>query len=171
MPRRASQVSKRQARRAPPSLQRHPGPVRCTRSACSHARTRGQGQGRKKKKFFQKGSNGAPQGNMPPTRPATRSAARKANAMTRTAGPREFVGPMDHSYRVVNGNVADGPPSTIQITSNGHNGDYYQDPYAARSAPPFAKTRLRASSASSMISFSRPRSTRPQRNSASRSSL
>ena len=37
-------------------------------------------------------------------------------------GPREFVGPMDHSYRAVNGNVADGPPSTIQITSNGHGG-------------------------------------------------
>ena len=31
-------------------------------------------------------------------------------------GPRTFVGPMDHSYRAVNGNVADGPASTIQIT-------------------------------------------------------
>jgi len=39
-------------------------------------------------------------------------------------GPREFVGPMDHSYRTVNGNIADGPPSTIQIT-NGH----YQDAF------------------------------------------
>ena len=29
---------------------------------------------------------------------------------------REFVGPMDHSYRIVNGNIADGPPSTIPIT-------------------------------------------------------
>ena len=36
---------------------------------------------------------------------------------------------MDHSYRLVNGNVADGPPSTIQITSNGHNGGHYQDAY------------------------------------------
>ena len=33
----------------------------------------------------------------------------------RQKGPRAFVGPMDHSYRAVNGNVADGPPSTIQI--------------------------------------------------------
>ena len=33
---------------------------------------------------------------------------------------------MDHSYRVANGNVADGPPSTIQISSNGHSGAYYQ---------------------------------------------
>ncbi len=28
-------------------------------------------------------------------------------------GPTSFVGPMDHSYRMVNGNVADGPPSTM----------------------------------------------------------
>jgi hypothetical protein len=41
-------------------------------------------------------------------------------------GPRSFVGPMDHSYRVVNGNFADTPPSTIeaygnhQSRSNGH---------------------------------------------------
>ncbi len=36
---------------------------------------------------------------------------------------------MDHSYRVANGNVADGPPSTIQITNGGHNG-LYQDNFA-----------------------------------------
>jgi hypothetical protein len=49
-------------------------------------------------------------------------------------GPREFVGPMDHSYRVVNGNVSDGPPSTIQITSNGHS-SHYQESYVAPAAP------------------------------------
>jgi hypothetical protein len=42
-------------------------------------------------------------------------------------GPRSFVGPMDHSYRVVNGNFADTPPSTIEThgnygRSNGHGG-------------------------------------------------
>jgi hypothetical protein len=42
-------------------------------------------------------------------------------------GPRQFVGPMDHSYRVANGNVADGPPSTIPFQANGH-GAYYNDP-------------------------------------------
>ncbi|MDP9038423.1 MAG: response regulator [Acidobacteriota bacterium] len=31
----------------------------------------------------------------------------------RDRGPRGFVGPMDHSYRAVNGNFADGPPSTL----------------------------------------------------------
>jgi hypothetical protein len=33
-------------------------------------------------------------------------------------GPRGFVGPMDHSYRVVNGNFADAPPSTIEAYGN-----------------------------------------------------
>ena len=44
---------------------------------------------------------------------------RASGSKGKQKGPREFVGPMDHSYRVANGNVADGPPSTIQIT-NGH---------------------------------------------------
>ncbi|MDE3104002.1 MAG: response regulator [Acidobacteriota bacterium] len=37
-------------------------------------------------------------------------------------GPRGFVGPMDHSYRAVNGNFADGPPSTIETGGNGNYG-------------------------------------------------
>ena len=41
-------------------------------------------------------------------------------------GPRNFVGPMDHSYREVNGNFADAPPSTIETGNynrrNGHGG-------------------------------------------------
>ena len=59
-------------------------------------------------------------------------------------GPREFVGPMDHSYRVVNGNMADGPPSTIQITSNGH-GSHFQDAYVPPAPAPIredAPTRI-----------------------------
>ena len=39
----------------------------------------------------------------------------------RDRGPRSFVGPMDHSYRVANGNFADAPPSTIE-THGGHRG-------------------------------------------------
>jgi hypothetical protein len=42
---------------------------------------------------------------------------------------------MDHSYRIVNGNIADGPPSTIQIASNGH-GSHYQDAYVAQPTVP-----------------------------------
>jgi hypothetical protein len=37
-------------------------------------------------------------------------------------GPRSFVGPMDHSYRVVNGNFADTPPSTIDAHSGNYQG-------------------------------------------------
>jgi len=33
-----------------------------------------------------------------------------------------FVGPMDHSYRVVNGNVFDVPPATIEVHGNGGGG-------------------------------------------------
>ena len=51
---------------------------------------------------------------------------------------------MDHSYRMVNGNVADGPPSTIQMMGNGH-GSYYPDAYAPQPAVPIredAPTRI-----------------------------
>ena len=37
-----------------------------------------------------------------------------------------FVGPMDHSYRVVNGNMADTPHSSAEFRGNGQNG-YYVD--------------------------------------------
>jgi hypothetical protein len=50
-------------------------------------------------------------------------------------GPRQFVGPMDHSYRVANGNIADGPPSTIPFQSNGH-GAYYNDTPSSRGITP-----------------------------------
>ncbi len=84
-----------------------------------------QGQGRKKKKFFQKGSNA------PAPSPGNSTAPQQQpKRKQKQRGPREFVGPMDHSYRAVNGNVADGPASTIQITSNGH-GSYYPDAYQA----------------------------------------
>ncbi len=43
---------------------------------------------------------------------------------------------MDHSYRVVNGNVADGPPSTIPTAGNGHGSGYYPDVYSAQPAAP-----------------------------------
>src|ERR1017187_944123 len=80
-----------------------------------------QNQGRKKKKFFQKGSAPAAQpGN------SISGPPQGGRRKEKQRGPRTFVGPMDHSYRIANGNVADGPPSTIQITSNGHGG-HYQD--------------------------------------------
>ena len=66
--------------------------------------------------------------------PATAFQPQQGSRKIRQKGPRMFVGPMDHSYRQVNGNVADGPPSTIQISSNGHNGSHYQDVYQPQPA-------------------------------------
>ena len=63
----------------------------------------------------------------------------------RQKGPRKFVGPMDHSYRVVNGNVADGPPSTIPMAGNGHGSGYYPDVYSGQAPAPIredAPTRI-----------------------------
>jgi hypothetical protein len=86
-----------------------------------------QGQGRKKK-FFQKNSQ-------PPAQPGNSvHGQQQGKRKNKQKGPREFVGPMDHSYRAVNGNVADGPPSTIQITSNGH-GNHFQEVYQPPAAP------------------------------------
>src|SRR6267154_3578080 len=57
---------------------------------------------------------------------------RKGGKQQQRRGPRSFVGPMDHSYRAVNGNFADAPPSTIDSLNgnyqgrNGHGGARYQ---------------------------------------------
>ena len=97
-----------------------------------------QSQGRKKK-FFQKGTATAAQpGN-------SISAPSPGKRKSRQKGPKEFVGPMDHSYRVVNGNVADGPPSTIQLSNGAYNGGYYQEAYQPPPAAPIredAPTRI-----------------------------
>lgn len=85
------------------------------------------GQGRKKKKFFQKGQGQQSQ-------PGNSIGGQQQGKRRKQKGPREFIGPMDHSYRAVNGNVADGPPSTIQVGGN-HHGAYYADVYASPAAP------------------------------------
>ena len=87
-----------------------------------------QNQGRKKKKFFQKGATQAAQpGN-------SISGPQQGKRKGKQKGPRTFVGPMDHSYRTVNGNVADGPPSTIQL-GNGY-GSSYQEAFMPQPAAP-----------------------------------
>jgi len=79
-----------------------------------------QGQARKKKKAGAKSAAPAMQsGNSISSPPQGKRKGGKQK------GPREFVGPMDHSYRIVNWNVADGPPSTVQISSNGYGGHYH----------------------------------------------
>jgi len=90
-----------------------------------------QHQSRKKRKFSQK-----PQA--PAAQPGNSvSGPMQGKRKGRQKGPRAFVGPMDHSYRAVNGNIADGPPSTIQLMGgNGHGGSYYPDVYSAPAAAP-----------------------------------
>ena len=89
-----------------------------------------QHQNHKKKKFFQKSSPAQAQpGN-------STSGSSQGKRRGRQKGPRMFVGPMDHSYRVANGNVVDGPPSTIPTAGNGHSSGYYPDVYSAQPPAP-----------------------------------
>jgi hypothetical protein len=111
-----------QAQAPPPQQGAPPRPA--------HQHQQHQRPGRKKKKFFQKQS--APSASPGNSIAAPHQGKRKG----RQKGPRMFVGPMDHSYRAVNGNVADGPPSTIPLSGNGHGGGYYPDVYSAQPAAP-----------------------------------
>ncbi|MGD0741478.1 MAG: response regulator [Terracidiphilus sp.] len=97
-----------------------------------------QRQGGRKKKFFQKDRGPAPS-------PGNSMNAPRDKRRGRQKGPRMFVGPMDHSYRVANGNVADGPPSTIPTSGNGHSSGYYPDVYSGQAPAPIrenAPTRI-----------------------------
>src|SRR5579863_651080 len=121
----SSQAGAPQAQQAQPQTQA-PAPPPQPKAPPMQQNQQGQGQSRKKKKFFQKSSP-------PPGQPGnsvgfSNQGSGMGKRKSRQKGPREFVGPMDHSYRAVNGNVSDGPPSTIQISSNGH-GAHYHDSY------------------------------------------
>jgi len=89
----------------------------------------GSGRHRKKKKFFQQKNSG------PQPQPGNSIAPQHGRRKEKQRGPRMFVGPMDHSYRAVNGNVADGPPSTIPLSANGHHGSYYDVNVGAPNVP------------------------------------
>jgi hypothetical protein len=126
-----------QAQQAQPQAQApaQPAPPKPPQTHQAHTNLVGhQGQSRKKKKFFTKSS-------APPAQPgnsvsqSSQGGGGQGKRKGKQRGPREFVGPMDHSYRIVNGNVSDGPPSTIQIMSNGHS-SHYQENYSAPAAAP-----------------------------------
>jgi hypothetical protein len=109
---------------APPA----PPPPRSPKSAAPHqSREQGQGreqaQGRKKKKTFTKSASAQAS----PGNSISSPAQGKRKTGARQKGPREFVGPMDHSYRIANGNIADGPPSTVQLGASNGQGVNYQD--------------------------------------------
>ncbi|MGB0066386.1 MAG: response regulator, partial [Terracidiphilus sp.] len=103
---------------SPPQAPRQPAPQRPQHRDQS-----------RKKKFFQKNQ-------APPGQPGNNINGGQGKRKGRQKGPRAFVGPMDHSYRAANGNVADGPPSTIPTGSNGHGGGYYPDHFAGQPAAP-----------------------------------
>ena len=76
-------------------------------------------------RFFKNNGNGQQQGG---------GGGRRRNKQRRE---RVFVGPMDHSYRAVNGNVADSPPSTIEFRNGNVNGNgHYKENIAPWEAPP-----------------------------------
>ncbi len=116
-----SQQGAPQAQQAPP-----PPQAQGAQPRQPHPR---QNQGRKKKKFIPKASAPAGQPGNSISSPA------HGRRKEKQRGPRTFVGPMDHSYRVANGNVSDGPASTIPTSGNGH-GTYYPDVYSTPTAAP-----------------------------------
>lgn len=115
-----------QPQQAPPQMQAPPA----QQQPQGGASKQGAGRHRKKKKFFQQKNSGAQ--SQPGNSTAPQHQGRRKE---RQRGPRMFVGPMDHSYRTVNGNVADGPPSTIPLGSNGHHSNYYDVNAGAPSVP------------------------------------
>jgi hypothetical protein len=125
----SSQQGAPQAQNAQPSQPQMQAPPQPQQGPPKQAHHQG---GRKKKKFFQKGGGSNGQGPQPGNSIAPQNG--NGRRKDRQKGPRTFVGPMDHSYRAVNGNVADGPPSTIPVSGNGHS-NYYADVYQAAPAP------------------------------------
>ncbi len=92
-----------------------------------------QPQGRKAKKFRKKsrsGGGGASSsrnenpGNQINASPGNGGQGAGRRRTKQRRGPEAFVGPMDHSYRAVNGNFADTPPSTIEMRGS-HRSDNY----------------------------------------------
>jgi CheY-like chemotaxis protein len=96
-----------------------------------HNNNNGNGhQGQKQKaqpRFYQKNGNGQQQGNG--------GGGRRKNKQRRQ---QVFVGPMDHSYRTANGNVADSSPSTIEFRNGnlGNGNGYGGEPLAMWEPPP-----------------------------------
>jgi hypothetical protein len=131
---------------APAEFSQAPRPAQANGQAGGQQNQQGQpgeggGQRRRRKKkggkkFFQGGSGGQ-QTHQPGNRVQTHQPGNtfgggggfgnggggRRNKKRNGGGGRQFVGPMDHSYRAVNGNYADNPPSTIQV--NGNHGRSY----------------------------------------------
>lgn len=92
--------------------------------------TRNENQSRKaKKRFFKKNGNPGAGNNQKQNANQGQANGRGNGQQQQRRGskqrrPKVFVGPMDHSYRAVNGNYADAPPSTIEL-HRGHSTAHY----------------------------------------------
>jgi hypothetical protein len=147
------QPSQSQPAQASPILQSGPPPI-SQPPAQNFQRSQGQanggqGSGRKKKKSRDRDKQprfeASPGNTFSPGNGSNGSGGFNGNGVNGNGGggkkrkqqksPRQFVGPMDHSYRIANGNVADGPPSTIPFQGNGH-GAYYNDTPSPRGVTP-----------------------------------
>jgi CheY-like chemotaxis protein len=84
------------------------------------AKTKSPGQGRFAPKNGN-GSNGSAHGAV--SNGANGGGGRRKGKQRRQ---QTFVGPMDHSYRVVNGNTADAPHSAMEFRGNGQNGHFVE---------------------------------------------
>lgn len=122
------------AQPAAPPFQQAPPPMQQQRPGGGQQ----QGSGRKKKRSKQQ----QPQGFQPQPGNSIHGSngfgGQGKRKSGKQKGPRQFVGPMDHSYRAVNGNVADGPPSTIPFAGNGA-GYYSEAPTRGQAAPVIAE--------------------------------
>ena len=105
---------------AQPNPQANAAPPQANRPNQPNKGQKPKPQGR----FFQKKANPGQNGGNPGNGQGGGGGRRKSKPRRQQV----FVGPMDHSYRAMNGNMADGPPSTIELRhGNGHNG-YYAEP-------------------------------------------
>jgi hypothetical protein len=84
------------------------------------AKTKSPGQGRFAAKNGSNGSNGSAHGAI---NNGSNGGGRRKGKQRRQ---QTFVGPMDHSYRVVNGNTADAPHSAMESRGNGQNGHFVE---------------------------------------------
>ena len=116
---------------APPQNVQQPAPQQLNQPRPNGQQQGGQGRKKKKNRDKQPSFQASPGNSINGSNGSSGSGGKKRRQQK---GPRQFVGPMDHSYRVANGNVADGPPSTIPFQGNGH-GAYYNDPPPPRGTP------------------------------------
>jgi hypothetical protein len=118
----------------------------------------GQPQGHRRRRRRRKGAKGQPnspqangqagQQNQPPqgqkpkysnqNRPYQKNGGGQGGGRRKNKQRRQpaFVGPMDHSYRIANGNIADGPPSTIEYRNGNGNPNGYHPAEAVAETPP-----------------------------------